>query len=36
MAKEKLAEIYLDSLGVEEMILFVVSLTDEEINNLYE
>lgn len=36
MAKEKLAEIYLDSLGVEEMISFVCSLSDEEINNLSE
>lgn len=36
MAKEKLAEIYLDSLGVEEMISFVCSLSDEEINNFSE
>lgn len=36
MAKEKLAELYLDTLGVDEMISFVCSLTDEEINNLSE
>lgn len=33
MAKEKLAELYLDTLGVEEMIEFVCSLSDEEIKN---
>lgn len=33
MIKEQLAEIYLQSLGVEEMIKFVCSLTDEEIEN---
>jgi len=32
--KEKIAEIYLQSFGVEEMIEFVCSLTDEEILSL--
>lgn len=32
--KEKIAEIYLQNFGVEEMIEFVCSLTDEEILNL--
>ena len=36
MAKENLAELYLNSLGIEEMIDFVCSLSDEEIDNLSE
>ena len=34
MKKEKLAEIYLQEFGVEEMINFVCSLTDDEIENI--
>ena len=34
MAKEMLADIYLREFGVEEMIDFVCSLTDDEIENL--
>ena len=34
MKKELLAEIYLEELGVDEMIDFVCGLTDEEIENL--
>jgi hypothetical protein len=34
MAKEMLAEIYLQELGVEEMIEFVCSLTDDEIERI--
>ncbi len=34
MAKEMLADIYLREFGVEEMISFVCSLTDDEIENL--
>ena len=33
-AKEIIAEIYLEALGVDEMIEFVCSLTDDEIENL--
>lgn len=34
MKKEMLAEIYLQEFGVEEMINFVCSLTDDEIENI--
>jgi hypothetical protein len=36
MAKEMIAEIYLEEMGVDEMISFVCSLSDEEINNFSE